>query len=386
MEALLKVKNLSKSYGKQAILKSLNLDVRKGEILALLGPSGSGKSTLLNILAGLLEPDLGEVTMDGNNIMQLKPELRQIGMVFQESLLFPHKSVEKNVTFAPRINKLDKREKFNRFEEVMNMMQLPCELWDKFPHELSGGEAQRVALARALISRPKLLLLDEPLANLDRKLRSELEIELRAVQKNIYLPFLYVTHNQDEAIAVADRLLILNEGSIEQEGETEDVYQNPKTAFVSEFLGRSNLIRCLAVDKGKGLKIEFNKQKSRQEAGNYISTGIAIYPPIASDVKIEAGKKYLYSIRNEKISIKDSNSGNDNDNMGNKDVEIDGKLRDIVFRGQTVDYIVDIEGVELIATESNTGKQLQKSKIGTQVCVTWNRESGFVYDVQQKSK
>ncbi|MFM1655121.1 sulfate/molybdate ABC transporter ATP-binding protein [Brevibacillus sp. B_LB10_24] len=239
----IQVFNISKSFAKNAILHDLTLEIPTGELVALLGPSGSGKTTLLRLIAGLEAADAGRIVLDGQDVTGLGVRERQIGFVFQHYALFRHMNVYNNIAFGlqvrPRRQRLGKREIGQRVEELLSLVQLEG-LAERYPAQLSGGQRQRVALARALAIQPKFLLLDEPFGALDAKVRQELRRWLRQLHHNLEITSLFVTHDQEEALEVADRIVIVNEGRIEQIGTPREVYHSPSNSFVYRFLGRAN--------------------------------------------------------------------------------------------------------------------------------------------------
>lgn len=248
MTVLLRIEALSKTYQKKVkALIDIDLEVRQGEFVALLGPSGCGKTTLLTTLAGFLTPDAGRIAIDGKDITHVPPHKRALNTVFQNYALFPHMSVLENVAYGPRRAGAGKAEAHRRAAEALDMVGL-AEMAGRYPADMSGGQRQRVALARAIVNRPRLLLLDEPLSALDMKLRKRMQLELKALQEKLGISFICVTHDQEEAMAMADRIVVMNEGRVEQIGSGDDIYQKPASRFVADFIGDANLLPCQAVD------------------------------------------------------------------------------------------------------------------------------------------
>lgn len=237
----LKVSGLSKNFGAVQVLKDLSLEIPDGQFVTLLGPSGCGKSTLLRILAGFEVADRGTATLGGKDLLSLPPHQRPVNTVFQNYALFPHLAVRENVAFGLRSKKFPEAEIKRRVDSMLELVRI-TELADRHPGELSGGQRQRVALARALAVEPDVLLLDEPMSALDAHLRHDLQLELRALQRKTDMTFILVTHDQDEAIAVSDRILVMDGGRIEQDGSAEEVWDRPVSRFVASFLGRANLL------------------------------------------------------------------------------------------------------------------------------------------------
>lgn len=239
--AHLELNGLTKRYGDTFAVDELTLHVRKGEFISLLGPSGCGKSTTLQMIAGFVQPTSGAIMLDGRDLLRIPPRARGLGVVFQSYALFPHMTVAGNVGFGLEMRRIPRREREARVQEALGLVGLEAYA-ERLPRQLSGGQQQRVAFARALVIRPSLLLLDEPLSNLDAKLREEIRDELRAIHRRTGATTLFVTHDQAEAFALADRVVIMNNGRAEQAGRPQDVYARPETSFVAHFLGRANLL------------------------------------------------------------------------------------------------------------------------------------------------
>ena len=233
---MLKVNGLSCSYNNQRVVDDINLTVEDGEFVVLLGPSGCGKSTTLKMIAGLVEPEVGQIELDGNDITGLTPGQRKLAMVFQSYALFPHLTVAENILFGLQARKVDKKEQQKRLKSVVELVDLGPQL-SKKPGQLSGGQCQRVALARAIVAEAKLCLMDEPLSNLDAKLRDEMRTEIRALQQRLGMSVIYVTHDQVEAMSMADKIVLMNDGKVEQIGNPEALYSQPASPFVAQFIG-----------------------------------------------------------------------------------------------------------------------------------------------------
>lgn len=235
------LQQVGKSFGDFDAVKGLDLDIRKGEFFSLLGPSGSGKTTVLRMIAGFELPTAGRIELGGLDVTYAAPFERDVNTVFQDYALFPHLTVAQNVEYGLKLRKLPKAERTARVAEALEMIQLP-KVARRLPSQLSGGQRQRIALARALVLRPQVLLLDEPLGALDKQLREQMQIELKAIQREVGITFVFVTHDQEEALTLSDRVAVFNEGKIDQVGSPSDLYERPATRFVASFLGNTNLI------------------------------------------------------------------------------------------------------------------------------------------------
>ncbi len=239
--ALVRIEGVSKHFGKTVALDNLNLDIARGEFVTFLGPSGCGKSTTLRILGGFERPSSGRVTLDGQDVTLQPPEKRHVNMVFQDYALFPHMTVQQNISFGLELMGMNRKAISARLDEIMAFLELDA-FGDRYPGQLSGGQRQRVALARALAPDPALLLLDEPLGALDAKLRGQVQMELKSIQRRTNKTFVFVTHDQEEALTMSDRIVVMNNGRVEQDGTPEELYFHPSTRFVAEFIGETNLL------------------------------------------------------------------------------------------------------------------------------------------------
>jgi putative spermidine/putrescine transport system ATP-binding protein len=298
----LALRGLTKRYGSFVAVDSVSLKVERGEFLTLLGPSGSGKTTILMCIAGFVAPTEGAVLLDGQDITPLPPERRDFGMVFQGYALFPHMSVAENVAFPLRVRKLGAAEREAKVKAALDLVQLD-RFADRLPRQLSGGQQQRVALARALVFDPALLLLDEPLSALDKKLRAELQEELKALHRRVGRTFVNVTHDQEEALSLSDRVAILNHGKLVQEGAPAHLYEHPRTRFVADFLGKSNFLHGSVQESVPG--------------GFVIGAGgTRIRQAAAGDHRPAHGSPVLLSLRPEKIALLDEGQEAENSVTG----------------------------------------------------------------------
>ena len=241
-DILLRLENIYKSFGESQVLNGINLEVRKGEFITLLGSSGCGKTTTLRIIAGLETADAGKVFLEGQDITELAPNKRDVNTVFQNYALFPHMTVEENIGYGLKIQKKPKKEIENKVKEMLSLVQLEG-YGKRMPDQLSGGQRQRIAIARAVANEPKVLLLDEPLGALDLKLRRQMQMELKRLQKQLEITFIYITHDQEEAINMSDRIAVMHNGVFEQIGTPNDIYYHPQTSYVASFVGDANIYK-----------------------------------------------------------------------------------------------------------------------------------------------
>lgn len=290
--AAVSLTSISKSFGKTNVLHDIDITIESGEFLSVLGPSGCGKTTLLRILAGLESVSRGSVSIAGVDVTRLPPEKRNIAMMFQSYALLPNLSVAENVRFPLRMRRMGNTgEQYDKVDKALRTVQL-SHLKDRKPRQLSGGQQQRVALARAIVSDPEVLLLDEPLSNLDAQLREEMQIELIELHRNLHLTTVFVTHDQEEALSLSDRIILLNGGRIEQQGPPGSIYQDPASAFVSRFMGSANIIPVTIVSEGESVIAEL-------DGGHTLRL---------SDGVTHRGAAQL-SVRQENISIRPVDSG-----------------------------------------------------------------------------
>ena len=285
---------MSKSFGTFHALDDANIKIKKGEFFSLLGPSGCGKTTLLRIIAGFETPDSGIVTFDGVNIIGIDPNKRQSNTVFQNYALFPHLSVFENVAFPLRIRKIPNKEIDRKVMEYLHLVQLDAHVHKK-PNQLSGGQKQRVAIARALINEPSVLLLDEPLSALDAKLRSNLLVELDAIHDHIGITFIYVTHDQSEALSVSDHIAVMNQGKVLQIGTPFEIYESPATEFVAKFIGETNMFDSRVIECVPHKNDEFMVTLDVSELGKQIK--------VTDYDKTENGQQVSFTVRPEKVTI-----------------------------------------------------------------------------------
>jgi putative spermidine/putrescine transport system ATP-binding protein len=291
---------ITKSYGEVVAVDGVELEIARGEFFTLLGPSGSGKTTTLRVIAGFEEPDRGRVELAGRDVTGVPPFDREVNTVFQDYALFPHMTVAENIEYGLRIRRLGKRERAQRRDEALEMVRLSG-YGQRKPSELSGGQRQRVALARAIVNRPRVLLLDEPLGALDLKLREQMQGELKRIQDAVGITFLYVTHDQDEALTMSDRIAVFNHGRIEQIGSPEEVYERPATPFVSGFVGTSNVLerdgRRFTIRPEKVRLLLAGEQRDGLVVERGVIRNVAYAGPVTRyEVELEAGGR-LQAVR-----------------------------------------------------------------------------------------
>ncbi|OQP07054.1 Fe3+/spermidine/putrescine ABC transporter ATP-binding protein [Geobacillus sp. 47C-IIb] len=325
------LENVVKRFDKTEVVKNLNLEIHQGELMSFLGPSGCGKTTTLNMIAGFLKVDSGEIIVGGKPIHHLPPNKRDMGMVFQNYALFPHMTVFENVAYGLKLRKISRNEIKKRVSEALEMVKLSG-YENYYPRELSGGQQQRVSLARALVIKPKVLLLDEPLSNLDAKLRQEMREEIVGIQKTLGITTIFVTHDQEEALAISDRIAVMNEGQIEQVDSPVMIYNQPKTDFVSKFIGEVNHIR------GRVVEVYGSKKCKLSFYGNEQIV----------EIQSTKGAEVDFYIRPEKVQI-----SLDRYTQANGDCQT--KVERKIFLGAKTRYILKISNnKQIIADVPNT--------------------------------
>ncbi|TXH59888.1 MAG: ABC transporter ATP-binding protein [Bacteroidia bacterium] len=299
--AILEIQNITKTFDDSVVVNNISLSVEKGEFFTLLGPSGCGKTTLLRMIAGFVRPESGEILLEGKNIINLPPEERPLHTIFQSYALFPHMSVYDNVAFPLKMACWEETKIISQVEKLLDDVRL-TKYAKKYPHELSGGQKQRVAIARSLVDRPKLLLLDEPLSALDARLREHMHRELIKLQEETGVTFIYVTHDQNEALALSSRIAVMNGGNVEQLDAPQVIYSKPKTYFVADFLGKCNLLEAVVV------AIDYDNKRISLKVGDVLEFDL-VKKSIAN---ISVGQKGWYFIRPEKIKAKKTEGEDDN--------------------------------------------------------------------------
>ena len=330
----MRLAGLTKVFGDVTAVDGVDLEVGDGEFFAMLGPSGSGKTTVLRMIAGFEQPTSGSVMLDGRDVTRDAPFARDVNTVFQDYALFPHMSVEQNVAYGLMVKKIPKARRLTQAREALATVRLDG-FGDRKPSQLSGGQRQRVALARALVNRPRVLLLDEPLGALDLKLREQMQVELKSIQRDVGITFLFVTHDQEEALTMSDRIAVFNEGRIEQVGTAAEVYEHPATAFVAGFVGTSNL---LGADTARQL----------------------------------LGEDGVFSVRPEKIRLAPAGTA-----AAESEVVAEGRVDEEVYVGSATRYVVRLDaGGTLAALRQNTGDASKSGDLGlnSPVRLVWDRQ------------
>ena len=353
-EVSLELKEIKKSFTEgEAVLDNISLEISKGEFITLLGSSGCGKTTTLRIIAGLEQPDAGSVWLDGREVTGLEPNQRDVNTVFQNYALFPHMNVAENIGYGLKLKKVPKSEIKKKVSQMLELVQL--EGYEKRkPSELSGGQKQRVAIARALVNNPKVLLLDEPLGALDLQLRRAMQIELKHLQKKLGITFIYITHDQEEAINMSDRIAVMRDGRIEQIGTPDEIYNHPKTSYVATFVGNANILHGVA-ESIQGEKVIVKLETSQQDTKD---TGAKQH--------LTAGENVTLAVRSENILLQEAAAIGDTgtDNGDTVDISVAGGISDIHDTNS-------ISGLQATVTEKNfAGGQLRvtlKLSDGTQL-------------------
>lgn len=339
---LVKLTGLRKEYGDLTAVESVDLTINSGEFLTLLGPSGCGKSTTLRMISGLETPTEGDVYISGERVTSKSANKRDTSMVFQEWALFPHMTVEENIEFGLEMDGVPKAERKERVTESLELVELP-EYHERPATELSGGQKQRVAMARAIVREPDVLLLDEPLASLDRKLRGHMQVELKQIQEELGITFVYVTHDQEEALTMSDRIAVMNDGRLEQIGEAKQLYENPETKFVATFLGETNLFEGQLSSDGTVVD------------GDALSVTVEPHPELS-------GKAVAVSIRPEEVYVTDVD-----ETLGLEN-EWTGTVKDAIYKGSIKYYHVDL-GPRLLEVERQVNDETKDFEEGDEITV-----------------
>ncbi|MDR1318655.1 MAG: ABC transporter ATP-binding protein [Treponema sp.] len=376
------IEGVSKSFGDFKALNNVSLKIKKGEFFSLLGPSGCGKTTLLRIIAGFEYPDYGAVTFDEADVLHVPPDRRQANTVFQNYALFPHLSVFENVAFSMRIKKASRKEVESKVNEYLHLVQLEGHAHKK-PNQLSGGQKQRVAIARALINEPRVLLLDEPLSALDAKLRQHMLIELDQIHDKIGITFIYVTHDQQDALSVSDRLAVMNQGDVLQTGSPHEIYESPATEFVARFIGETNLFdgRVLKAEKlvlppasaGEDGLTEYMAELDIPELGRIKVTTVD---------EIKPGQTAVFTVRPEKIVITKEKPATKREDIN----LFQGIVDEPIYSGfQTKFYVRVMEKnlIRVIKQHANYSDEGPDIRWKDSVFLSWSANDGYIVGVKE---
>ncbi|WP_042143654.1 ABC transporter ATP-binding protein [Paucisalibacillus sp. EB02] len=355
MENHIKIQQISKYFGENKAIDDINIDIQKGEFFTLLGPSGCGKTTLLRTLAGFYQQEEGDLYFGDKHMNNVPAHKRNIGMVFQNYAIFPHLTVFENVAYGLKARKINKTEIKVRVTEALDMVEL-SHLKDRQPSQLSGGQQQRVALARAIVIHPGVLLMDEPLSNLDAKLRIKMREDIRSLQKSLNITTIYVTHDQEEALAVSDRIAVMSDGKVQQIGRPHEIYLSPSNKFVANFIGTTNFLDAdlKVVDSEKNATVSVE--------------GVTLKTRLLQNAKGKA----VYSVRPEQINIKETSD--------ESSTLVDGEILDATFLGESVVYKIRFTSGTLISAHEHSIRYNMLRKAGDKVKVDLNPEEAVIFN------
>ena len=356
---VVELSNLTKRFRDVVAVSDVDLDIKQGELLTLLGPSGCGKTTTLRMIAGFEQPSEGDVSIDGRSVTGVPSYNRDTGMVFQQYALFPHMSVADNIAFGLEMQGVDDDEIETRVADALSMVRLEG-LGDRYPSELSGGQQQRVALARALVIEPAVLLLDEPLSNLDKKLREEMRLEILRLHRELDVTMVYVTHNQTEALTMSDRMAVMNDGEVHQVGPPEEVYQHPNDDFVADFIGNANLLSG-TVDA---------VHDSYYVVDLDIGATVELDAATAQDVAVSPGESVSLLFRPERFTVHDGSYEGDETNT------IRGAVEESTYLGSMMEYFVEVDGQRIHVAQQNIQSK-NTYEPGDEIVLTVARDSPF---------
>ena len=344
--------NVSKRYGNTVAVNDVTIQISEGEFFSLLGPSGCGKTTTLRMVAGFVRPSTGTISIGGQDVTRLPPEKRDIGIVFQNYAIFPHMSIFKNVAYGLKARKVPKQETEARVNEALELMRI-SQYRDRDPSQLSGGQQQRVALARALVIRPVILLMDEPLGALDKKLREEMQLEIKHIQESLNITTIYVTHDQEEALTMSDRIAVMRDGRIEQIGTPRELYERPASEFVANFIGESNFL---------------TGQLERRDGRSYLVTsdGLRIVLPATED--IGAGGSVTVALRPERIVIAEDRGEN----------RFEGIIEEVIYVGEATKFRVRIGDERFLTVKQPSRLETMQWRRGDRVTLGWRAEDAVV--------
>jgi spermidine/putrescine transport system ATP-binding protein len=360
-DCIVELRNVNKRYGELTALEEFSLTVRRGEFLTLLGPSGSGKTTVLRLVAGFDQPQSGQILIEGRDAWELPPYRRNVNTVFQHYALFPHLNVFRNVSFGLEQKKLSRAEIERRVRAILELVELPGKE-DRYPNQLSGGEKQRVALARALVLEPAVLLLDEPLGALDQKLRKQMQLELKRLRERVGITFIFVTHDQEEALVMSDRIAVIHWGRLEQVGSGEEIYERPRTRFVAEFMGVENFfeVRCVA--------------HSAQGSGFETPTGLKLWA--TNCAALAPSPAAILAVRPESLHLSLVPPNPRPLNL------LETELVEAIYEGGSRRWSLALPGgARIVGRESNSSGALPASGLprGAKVYISWDPAKSLVF-------
>ncbi|MDR0812985.1 MAG: ABC transporter ATP-binding protein [Oscillospiraceae bacterium] len=350
-KAIVEIKNVNKFYGDNHVVKDLNMEIAEGEFLSILGPSGCGKTTTLRMIAGFEQQTQGVITVEGERVENKEPFERNVNTVFQSYALFPHMNVTDNVAYGLKMKKVKKPEISERVENALSMVQLEG-FGKRFPAQLSGGQRQRVAIARAIINNPRVLLLDEPLGALDMKLRKQMQIELKNLQKRLGITFVYVTHDQEEALTMSDRIAVMNDGVLEQIGVPADIYEKPATKFVADFIGETNIFEAIEVSADAAGQVAL-----KSEIGEITGT----------DSEFSEGEIVYLSVRPEKTLLSAAPVSG---------YALRGTVRENIYIGTVTKTTVILQNGQEIRVANAAGSSVPEA--GSALYVYWNPSDAVI--------